>query len=369
MKIMTLEKIPSRVTPGKLVEAVIDGTIVGEHPHVYPDAAVRDLISSPYAKYIRSVGDFRRIERPYDGETDLSGKTIFLWRHGGFGDVLFMTPLIRHLKRRFPKAKVKVATGRNYQMVFRENRDVARVYSYPIDLKQIESADFHVHFEGTIEASKDPDAHAVDLFAAQAKCLLGDDEKLPVYAPEPVHVAELAAELEPLRRGGTKLIGVQARASSPIRTYPEHMTAKIIAKLAKKGYAVLVFGLAGHFPKGARRAGVVDLCGKLTMEQTTAALSLCDALIAPDSSLCHFAAAMNVPTVALYGPFPGNVRTRYYPKCVTLEAKARCAPCFTHGHGLCSEARLRKMDWSPCFGTIEPAQIIASLKTLLSNAR
>ena len=43
-------------------------------------------------------------------------------------------------------------------------------------------------------------------------------------------------------------------------------------------------------------------------------------------------------TLILAGPFPGTVRTKYYPNCVTLEAKRHCAPCFTHGHRPCPDA-------------------------------
>jgi ADP-heptose:LPS heptosyltransferase len=57
-----------------------------------------------------------------------------------------------------------------------------------------------------------------------------------------------------------------------------------------------------------------------------------DCVLAPDSSLTHIAGALEVPAVALYGPFPWQIRTAY---CETTRALTRqegfpCAPCHHH---------------------------------------
>jgi ADP-heptose:LPS heptosyltransferase len=45
--------------------------------------------------------------------------------------------------------------------------------------------------------------------------------------------------------------------------------------------------------------------------------------------MVHVASALNVPCVALYGPFPSGLRITS-TEAVVIEGKAPCAPCFFH---------------------------------------
>jgi ADP-heptose:LPS heptosyltransferase len=67
-----------------------------------------------------------------------------------------------------------------------------------------------------------------------------------------------------------------------------------------------------------------------SFSESAAILTTCDVVLAPDSSLCHLAGALDIPTVALFGPFPWQTRTKYSPKTRALQGNARCSPCFHH---------------------------------------
>ena len=109
----------------------------------------------------------------YRGQ-NLRGKSLLLWRTGGYGDLLFLTPLIRELKRRWPTSHITVACRPKYHMIFRRNADIAQVLSLPVALRTLEDHDYHLHFEGTVEKSTDSDLHAVDLFARHSGIQLND---------------------------------------------------------------------------------------------------------------------------------------------------------------------------------------------------
>jgi ADP-heptose:LPS heptosyltransferase len=68
---------------------------------------------------------------------------------------------------------------------------------------------------------------------------------------------------------------------------------------------------------------------KLTFRQSAAILETCKACISPDSAMVHLASALDIPCVALYGPFPSHLRTTS-EKTFAFNGKAPCAPCFFH---------------------------------------
>ena len=364
MKAVTFSLIPVK---GKKdpVSLVIDGVKLGDRPHVVSDEILEQLLKSPFGKHVTEVRDVE--PKTYQGQ-DLRQKHLLISRTGGFGDILFITPVIRELRRKWPACRIEFACPRQYQMIFEGNPDVQRIHGLPFPLEVYEQADYHLEFRGTIEESTDPNLHAVDLFAKHAGLNLMPGGKAPIYTPAPARVAAIRLRL--IQFGipaDLPWIAVQAQSSSPIRSYPEHFTTKILKKIVKQGCVALVLGTKGNFPKGARMRGVFDLTGRLAMKDSVAALANCAALIGPDSSLVHFAGAMRLPTVALYGPFPGKVRTLYYNRCITLEAQASCAPCFIHGHKPCDKALGRKQTWSPCFETLPPSLVMQALQEALTR--
>lgn len=370
MKALALSKMKSKRT-GELVHPVVNGVRFGDEPMVCPDGFVETLRKTPWADLIAS--ETAEDMKPW-GDADLAGKTLLAWRSGGFGDILFLTPLLRKIKRTWPTCRLWFATQPNYHAALAGNPHVDAVLTLPIPIAAFREADYHLHFEGTIERSTDPAAHAVDLLAEHAGIELGPDEKGIVYQPSLPRVAAMRNRLVVLGvRMDLPIVAVQPKASSPVRTYPPDMLAKAIKKLVDAGNQVIVLGGPKDFPAKARMGGVWDLCGAFeNMADSVAALANADLLVAPDSSLTHFAGAMGIPTVAIYGPFPGAVRTAYYDDCTTLEVdsvKWPCAPCFIHGHRPCPRAQKRSQTFSPCFETIEPGMIVAAAKAALAQRK
>lgn len=375
MKIVTFD-IPIDEA-GNPAPFLFNGVAVRNLPHIYGD----ELLHQAFQHHRKLLSLARRMEtfdldadpRRYRGEP-LDGKTLLIWRLGGFGDVLFITPLVRKLKTLYPTATIEFAVGVEYACALDGNPDVMRSWSIPIPVAALDKVDYILNFSNTIERSKDPSVHAIDVFAGHAGITLAGEEKSIVYSPSPARVASVRNQIAEKYgvRWDIPAVAIQVAASSHVRTYPEHLQAEVIRKIVKSGCQVLVMGMKGQFPKLAKQGGVFDLCGAFSdMADAVAALANCDALVAPDSSLTHFAGAMSIPTVALYGPFPGAVRTAYYPSCTTLEvdrSRWTCAPCFTHGHKPCPKAVALKQTWSPCFQSIQPVDIAAAVKEIIAKS-
>ena len=346
-------------------------------PRLLPDGTAAQLA----ARYpgLAEFGDLDGHYNKYEGQ-DLTGKSLLLVRNGGFGDLLFLTPLIRYLDKKYDHDGIAVTCGRKYEGLFLRNRRIRWIHTYPVRLKDFVSYDYQLCFEGTIENSVDPELHAVDLFARHAGIHDFDDRALEYEVDR-----GLANKAKNILRYdlGVKpddvKIAVHLRSSSLIRNYPPENSLRVAAALGIGGAKVFLLGTKKDWEEivGVDREtlvklkNVTNLCGRFSsMDGTTAFLSKMDLLIGPDSALVHVAGALRVPTVALYGPFPGAVRTKYYPGCLTLEGKKRkwlglrsCTPCFIHGHKPCPKAKRDGV--SPCLRKLKPETVVrATLEQL-----
>ncbi|MEJ0048395.1 MAG: lipopolysaccharide heptosyltransferase II [Rhodospirillales bacterium] len=92
----------------------------------------------------------------------------------------------------------------------------------------------------------------------------------------------------------------------PAKRWPARHFAALGQRLAADGYDIWMVGSLGDFESGreiAEAAGghARNLCGKTTLAQAIALLSLADRVVTNDSGLMHIAAALDRPTAALFG--------------------------------------------------------------------
>jgi ADP-heptose:LPS heptosyltransferase len=122
-------------------------------------------------------------------------------------------------------------------------------------------------------------------------------------------------------------IGLQFMASAYYRSYPD--MGKVLLGLSKKSQ-VFLLGSPGQIVLEDPMQNIVNLMDdKLTYRQSAAVVSTCDACVSPDSALVHLCSALDIPCVALYGPFPRELRVTS-DLTYAFNGKAPCAPCFFH---------------------------------------
>ena len=283
-------------------------------------------------------------------------------RPGGFGDLLFLAPVIRRLKLIHPSAHIAVACFDHFASIFTHNPDVAEIAPYPIPFSLIDSFDAIIPLENTLET--ETHLHAVDRFLLET-CILPNSvdeaEKRCIYHLTPTERdGALSAFPTKLDATGQTIprLGVQVVASAMCRSYSHDLLEQVCEMLHRRGWEIFFFGPPMAL-KIEERDRIVNLSLRgLNFRQSAAVLSTCDVVLAPDSALAHIAGALDLPCVALYGPFPWKLRTAYHPKTIALQGNEHtCAPCFHHPNA----GRSHFPEHGPCARTGR-CEVLASIK-------
>jgi len=327
--------------------------------------------------------------QPLDGElrayrypTDLTGKSLLLIRPGGLGDLLFLTPTLRFLKQRWPSARLAVAAFPDLLKILEGNPHLDELLPYPVAYESFRRFDYHADFEGVIEDSR----RAEQVTAVQAVAeWVGIELATPEERLTELHLTDddrWSVRYLTKKKPGERWVGLQPQASSAIRSYPLQQSAQVALSLAEAGMRVFILGSSGQWGRwrkieertwgrGSSPAlvtylpsppNIVDLTGRFNnIRKLAAFIEALDLLICPDSSMAHIAGALNLPTIALYGPFPAKLRIGDYPRAVALQGQADCAPCFHHGYALpCGRRHCSALE------AIQPDHIVAVAREMLN---
>jgi heptosyltransferase-3 len=153
--------------------------------------------------------------------------------------------------------------------------------------------------------------------------------------------------------------------------------------LAKEGLCVVITG----GPDGAEReyarriAGAIDsaldLSGQLDLGALAAVLSRAALYVGPDTAVTHAAAALGIPTIALYGPsdpvkwgpWPAGYDSDVNPwrrhgdqlvnRVRLIQGRARCVPCMNEG------CERHVASASDCLTHLSPQVVIAAVRELV----
>lgn len=314
---------------------------------------------------------------PLKHGADYNGRTIWLLRGGGFGDLLMITPTIREIKRRWPQSRVVFVTMPEYAPVLRD-AGCDEVISGFVSMDRIGVEDAVVSFEGAIEDNPDSHVlHAIPQLARHAGLRGSGVPGRPGSQAElsslsigyQVTEAERSFAVAKFPRTGRRRVGIQATASSAVRTYPAPLLVDVINDLVARDIEVFVFGKPNEVD--CALAGVTNLADQaLTFRQSAAVMSTCDVMLVPDSGLLHVAQALGIPTVALFASFDASLRVIPGAPVKVLQAKADCAPCHWHesagapfpAGGPCNVA-----GFCTVLASIAPARVVAAVEFSLAR--
>ncbi len=105
------------------------------------------------------------------------------------------------------------------------------------------------------------------------------------------------------------------------------------------------------------RTPVVNLGSELSLAQFIAFMERLRAFIGNDSGAMHVAAALNVPTVAIFGPTNWITTAPFSPRSKIVRHPVECSPCMKRvcpiGH--------------PCMKGVSPEMVLAALKGVLAS--
>jgi len=305
------------------------------------------MTSSLYKNIVEQIGLFNPSEkmfvdnyRRYSGE-DLTGKTLLVWREGGIGDLLFIRPILAHLKSLYD-CKIVFATRKQYWEMLKLWDCIDKLVQVPFPATEMYEADYHLTFMGVIEKIKEAETTDVhDLFSRYAGL---DPDNIEWTVPMPT-----ASRNKWFLTAPKNYAVVQGSSSSPVRTPRIKSTVTAINAITEKG----LFAVIADSQHKARQAddiiSMVDSPDMVinfarfteTIQDAVKLISSAQLVVAPDSSMVHIAAMQGVPCVGIYGPFSADSRTQRYPLCETIEPEASdcCSEggkhCFLHSHKGC----------------------------------
>lgn len=175
---------------------------------------------------------------------------------------------------------------------------------------------------------------------------------------------------------------------SPQFTYKEWYRSgwtDVARWLGERGITTVLTGGPTHREQTEARSllpqlpeGAIDMTGKLSLSGTAFLLSRACAYVGPDTVVTHMAAALGIPTVALFGPsnpikwgpwprgqaaenpyrLQGSQRVRHV---VLLQGPGDCVPCLKEGCERHVESR------SDCLDRLPSASVISALSQLLGE--
>ena len=310
--------------------------ILNAKTSVEPGVWVLDDINAAHLMVIAEGGTMEPLteRRPLDAMQDYNGKKILLQRAGGFGDLTLMTPVFREIKRRWPDCTLHVSTMDDYAPVLSNLPYVDATVGYPVARDVLNAHDVWVFFERAIEGNpRARELHMTDLYA-EIVGINGDDwakaDKKPDFRLTEIERAWAGVAYP--RDKKAKRLAIQVGASAFCRTYPPPLTQHVATMLLQRGWEIFFIGKRGEIDveEGER---FINLSARgHTFRQSCAVLNTADCVLAPDSAMVHIAAALDVPCIGLYGPFPWELRTKYSPSVHALSGHGVCAPCYHHVH-------------------------------------
>ncbi|MEZ0392064.1 MAG: glycosyltransferase family 9 protein [Pseudobdellovibrionaceae bacterium] len=141
-------------------------------------------------------------------------------------------------------------------------------------------------------------------------------------------------------------------AAYPLKRWPLAHFKKLVELLPQEQF-VCLGGPEDRFIEeivGVAPERVLNLAGLLTLQESTAAISLSRGLITNDTGLLHVGEQLGKKTIALMGPAPFGFPSRSSTKIMELDLK--CRPCSKHGQGPCINEKFHR-----CLVDITPEQV------------
>jgi heptosyltransferase-2 len=169
--------------------------------------------------------------------------------------------------------------------------------------------------------------------------------------------------------GGWLAVAPGARWATK-RWPPESFAAAARAIAAERSWKVVLLGsaedatAAGALGALLRAAGIhaLDLSGRLELRESAAVLARSALLLTNDSGLMHAAAALGVPSVAVFGSTVsqlGFVPYRARARVVEVDGLP-CRPCTSFGRPACPLGHFK------CMRELEPESVVRAARELLS---
>jgi ADP-heptose:LPS heptosyltransferase len=265
--------------------------------------------------------------------------TILVRRNvGGLGDILMLSPALEALKIKYPQKFIHLAIPSKYIPIMENLPFISRIVdsSIPDPGKYFITADLSnpcAKYESQRLMMKRPvEKSRVEIFAEALGVRNLITRHTPIYnvSEEEKKWAETFLSSQKLDKN-KKLVAVNLSSAEKYRDYPKDKQDKLIEELLEK-YNVIELGM----DRTGENKRTIDACG-FPIRKWAAILSLCDGFITVDTGPLHVAAALDIPTVAIFGPIDYKMRCKGYNNVTVLVSDLDCIPCWRNAKIPCKK--------------------------------
>ncbi len=140
-------------------------------------------------------------------------------------------------------------------------------------------------------------------------------------------------EREGVEAGGMKVGLAPGAAFGPAKRWPPERFAAVADRARETwGAATIILGSAGdahacRAVASAMKHPSVDFSGRTGLGEAVALIRACDLFVTNDSGLMHVSAALDVPTVAVFGSTDSKATGPRGPRSRVVQNPVDCAPC------------------------------------------
>ena len=305
---------------------------------------------------------------------------IFIKGLNWVGDAIIATPALAHLRHSFPEAEITIMVRPWVEPVYRYNPHIDRIWvhndskntrEFLAGVRRVRSEHFSlgIAFPNSIRSALllwlggvdrrvgfafgarswllnqsvplDPEllhGHQVFYYLALIESFCGKAKRTALVLNagederEEVRRFLLAKGIDPNKR----LIGIAPGSinSNAKRWLPERF-AELADRLAHEQRAdVLLLGSAAErevldrVKAAAKNPAVYNTGGELNLSQAIALTERLEGLVCNDSGAMHIAAALKIPTVAIFGPTQFNATYPYSNRALIVRRQGlECSPC------------------------------------------
>lgn len=281
---------------------------------------------------------------------------ILVVRLGAYGDMVIISPLIRHLKSQ--GHSIYLMTSDRGMEVMKGNPHITELIYHEKDSVPIEKLGDKIKdlakkhkCERTIDLSESIEV-ALSLHPRSPHYSIPKYERRKLFernfyeytfefANEPWDGVSLRPELfftddevreskSYLGNGFNLLIGMSGSNTNKTWPWNEDLVKAIKQDYGDKVHVITVGEEKCQLiePQGE---GITNLSGKIPMRISMCLTSLVDCVISPDTGLLHAAGCYDTPKIGLLGHNTREVITKHFTNDYSVEAdeeKAECAPCF-----------------------------------------
>ena len=275
----------------------------------------------------------------------------------GLGDLLMTTPAISALKARYPDKEIHVACQKNTWPVLQNNPNIDQIldvsdnFNYKRYFMVIDISSPCARYESTrVAAGKAVQKSRVEIFAEAMGVRNLITSLKPTYNVTEEEAKWAKDFLKQTTNPGQLKIAVGVSSAELYRNWPEENYQALFNMLKDRFELIVLDHSRKHM-----YTGIVDACG-FPLRKAIAVLSQCDGLITVDTSLLHFAAALEVPTVAIFGPIDYKPRCKGYNNITVIKSELPCIPCWRNSQIACQRKGMVKC-YSECIEKISPKEI------------